>query len=282
MIIDNLVLQGAEILKKNNIESYKIDSEILLTLVTKKNREQNITSGRNFIKKSSVSNYLKLIDRRVKKEPVAYILKKKEFWSNNFYVDQNVLIPRPDTEVILSDFEKRFSKNTKYNILDIGTGSGCILLSLLKEFKNFKGIGLDKSIKAINIAKLNSKKLALNDRVKFINCDIDNYNFTQYYDVIVSNPPYISTHKIKNLGEDIRKFEPIAALDGGITGLELIRKVINKAKRSLKINGFLYLEIGYDQSKKVKNMLENNNFRIIKSIKDYGNKIRCIIGTRLK
>ena len=259
-----------------------LDAELLLTPITKKDREFSIICGKEKIDNKSVLKYFDLINRRKKKEPIAYILNKKEFWSTNFIVDKNVLIPRPDTEVILSDIKVRFNNKSRLSVLDIGTGSGCILLSILKEFKNYRGVGLDKSRKAINIAKSNSDLLSINNRSKFIKCDVDNYKFDQYYDLIVSNPPYICSHKIKDLSADIRKFEPSLALDGGITGIVTVSKVINKAKKILKIGGYLYLEIGYDQSRRVCHILKKNNFRVVKKLMDYKNKIRCIIGTRLK
>jgi release factor glutamine methyltransferase len=197
-------------------------------------------------------------------------------------VDKNVLIPRPDTEIILFDIKARFKNSKRLSVLDIGTGSGCILLSILKEFKNYRGVGLDKSKKAINIAKFNSDLLSINNRSKFIKCDVDNYKFDQYYDLIVSNPPYICSHKIKNLSVGIRKFEPYIALDGGKTGLVTVNKVINKAKKILKIGGYLYLEIGYDQSRMVCQILQKNNFKVVDKLMDYNKKVRCIIGTRLK
>tara|TARA_B110001454_G_scaffold209864_1_gene223796 strand:- start:614 stop:1462 length:849 start_codon:yes stop_codon:yes gene_type:complete len=282
MIINNLIFEGTKILRKENIHNPLLDAELLLTPITKKNREFSIIYDKEKIDNKNVSKYFELIDRRKRKEPIAYILNKKEFWSTVFLVDKSVLIPRPDTEVILFDIKERFKNSERLSVLDIGTGSGCILLSILKEFKNYRGVGLDKSRKAINIAKSNSKLLSINNRSKFIKCDVDNYKFDQYYDLIVSNPPYICSHEIKNLSEDVKSFEPIIALDGGITGIVTINKVINKAKKILKIGGHLYLEIGYDQSRKVCHMLKENNFRVIKKLMDYKNKIRCIIGTRLK
>ena len=282
MIINNLINKGKNILKLGGIENATLEAELLLMPITKKERIFSIINGNKKINKKDQIEYFKLISRRKNQEPIAYILNNKEFWSINFKVNKNVLIPRPDTEVILLDLEKRFKKNGKKYILDIGTGSGCILLSILNQFKNFRGKGLDKSVEAIKVARYNSEVLRLNNRVKFINCDIDNYKFDQYYDIIVSNPPYVKSHKIKNLGENIKRFEPSLALDGGITGLEIIEKIINRAKILLKINGFLYLEIGYEQSIEVNKMLKRNNFRVISKYKDYGNNIRCIISTKLK
>lgn len=282
MIIDNLIFEGTKILRQKSIETPLLDAELLLTLITKKDREFSIIYGKEEIDNKNVLKYFDLIDRRKKREPIAYILNQKEFWSTNFLVDKNVLIPRPDTEVILFDIKNRFKNSGGLSVLDIGTGSGCILLSILKEFKNFRGIGLDKSRKAINIAKSNSNLLSINNRLKFIKCDVDNYKLDQYYDLIVSNPPYICSHKIKNLSVDVRRFEPAVALDGGVTGLVTINKVIDRAKKNLKIGGYLYLEIGYDQSRRVCQILKKNNFRVIKKLMDYKKKIRCIIGTRLK
>lgn len=281
MIIDNLILKGIKSLNNNKIPNSKLDAELLLSSVIKKDRLFSALNGRTEINKKNISKYLKLVKRRKKKEPIAYILKKKEFWKSSFFVNDNVLIPRPDTEVILEDIKDRFRYRSKLNILDIGTGSGCILLSILKEFANFKGTGIDRSQKAINVAKYNSISLYNRERVKFIHSNIDNYKFGNY-DVIVSNPPYIKSYMIKYLSEDIKRYEPRIALDGGITGLDIIKKIIKKAKKILKLGGYLYLEIAEDQAKDVKKILQLSNFRIVKILDDYGNNTRCIISTNLK
>jgi|TARA_B110000438_G_C15820946_1_gene654435 release factor glutamine methyltransferase len=281
MIIDNLILQGIKSLKNNKILNSKLDAELLLSSVIKKDRLFFALNGKNKINKKDSLKYLKLVDRRKKNEPIAYILKKKEFWRSSFFVNKDVLIPRPDTEVLLEDIRKRFKYKSQLNILDIGTGSGCILLSILKEFANFKGTGIDRSQKAINIAKYNSISLKNCERVKFIHSNIDNYKFGNY-DIVVSNPPYIKSYKIKYLSEDIKRYEPRIALDGGITGLNIIKKIIKKAKKILKLGGYLYLEIAEDQLINVKNILLLSNFRIVKVLIDYGNNTRCIISTNLK
>ena len=281
MIIDNLILQGIKSLKNNKILNSKLDAELLLSSVIKKDRLFFALNGKNKINKKDSLKYLKLVDRRKKNEPIAYIFKKKEFWRSSFFVNKDVLIPRPDTEVLLEDIRKRFKYKSQLNILDIGTGSGCILLSILKEFANFKGTGIDRSQKAINIAKYNSISLKNCERVKFIHSNIDNYKFGNY-DIAVSNPPYIKSYKIKYLSEDIKRYEPRIALDGGITGLNIIKKIIKKAKKILKLGGYLYLEIAEDQLINVKNILLLSNFRIVKVLIDYGNNTRCIISTNLK
>ncbi len=281
MLISNIIENGAKILKQNNIKSYNLDSEILLSLITKKEKEYLIINDQIEISKYDYLKYLKLILRRKKKEPVAYIINKKEFWSKDFFVDESVLIPRPDTEVILEDIKRRFNKESNLHILDVGTGSGCILFSILKEFKNFRGIGIDKSKKAIKIAKYNSKIMNISKRVKLIHCDVDNYKFGKY-DIIISNPPYICSHKIKYLSDDVKNFEPMDALNGGLTGLDIIKKVIAKAKTLLKIGGYIYLEIDNNQFRDVNFLLNSSGFRLISKLRDYGKNIRCIISTRLK
>ena len=169
-------------------------------------------------------------------------------------------------------------QDKKISILDIGTGSGCILISLISELKNSKGVGIDISNKALMIAKKNSEKYGLQSKIKFLNNSLDS-KFYQKFDLITSNPPYIRSNEIKNLKEDIRRYEPLIALDGGNDGLDLIKKVIYKTKYILKIKGMLALEIGNEQFKKVSEILIKNNFKIEHTIKDYKDNIRCIIST---
>ena len=195
----------------------------------------------------------------------------------SLYVDKNVLIPRPETELIV-DKIINFYKDKKINILDIGTGSGCILLSILTELKNSKGYGIDISQKAIKIAKKNSEKLFLSEKCKFFRKSLDEAQFFNF-DLVVSNPPYIRKSELKNLNSDVKKFEPKLALDGGNDGLDLIKKVIYKSRRFLKVNGMLALEIGNEHYKQVSKILNKNNFRIKYLIKDYKDNIRCIIST---
>ena len=169
----------------------------------------------------------------------------------------------------------------KLKLLDIGIGSGCILLSILKERKNFNGVGIDLSKKCIDLSTLNALKLNLGNRVKFFKSDIDNFNLGQY-DLIVSNPPYINKFDLKNLDKDVKIFEPKLALDGGLDGLSVIRKVIDNSSGLVKLNGKLVLEIGFDQKNKVKKILTNKGFYINKIVKDYANNDRCIISTKIK
>jgi len=280
MIINSLIKQGSKILKKQNIDSHQIDAELLLSKAIRKDRVFLLTNDESKVSPKDTSNYLKLILRRKQHEPLSYITKRKEFWSLGFNVNHNVLIPRPETEIIVEQVVRRFKGKGSLNILDIGTGSGCILLSILKELKNSYGTGIDKSFKALKIARKNSRKLNLLQRVKFIHCDVDNFNFGNY-DVVVSNPPYICSRRIGYLDEDIKGFEPRMALDGGSSGLETITKVIIKAKKLLKTRGHLFMEIGDGQSRMVSSVLIKNGLRLVKKFFDYNKTIRCIMSTKI-
>ena len=265
---------GSNILKEKRIHSHILDSELLLSKTLKKSREKILTNLETNIGKKHLSIFKKYLDRRSKNEPMAYILEEKEFWSKNFSVNKNTLIPRPETELLVDELIKLFN-NKKISILDIGTGSGCIIISLLSGLNQSSGIGIDISKKALLIAKKNASRYKLNGRIKLINKSFESV-FDKKFDLIVSNPPYIESKAIKNLSIDIKKYEPRIALDGGNDGLDLIKKVIYKSKYILKINGMLALEIGNEQIKKVSKILKDNNFRIGKVIKDYKNNVRCI------
>ena len=275
MIISDLLSSGSKILKSNKVQTYQLDSEIMLSNILNKKKEQIIINSEEEVSRSHVNDFNKLIIRRSKKEPLAYILKKKEFWSKSFFVNRNTLIPRPETE-LLCDIIVKTIKNKFAYILDIGTGTGCILLSILSEIKKAKGVGIDISKNAIKVAKKNSSTFGLNKRVNFITKSLDEiYNCK--FDLVVSNPPYIKTSDIKNLSDDIRKFEPKIALDGGKDGLDVIKKIIYKSKSILKKSGLLALEIGYGQHYKVSQLLKEQGFREELLVKDYRNNIRCIL-----
>ena len=277
MEILEIINKGSRQLKEKKIYSHKLDSEILLSKVLNKTREELLINLDQKISNPKINHFNKLIYRRSSKEPIAYILKEKEFWSKNFLVDNSTLIPRPETELMVEKILKVFKKKNIY-ILDIGTGNGCILLSLLGELKTSKGIGIDISKKAIKIAKANSKKHMLNYRTKFYRRSLVEI-YQKKFDLIVSNPPYIMKKDIKNLDEDIKNFEPKLALDGGNDGLDVIKKVIYKSKSILKIKGMLALEIGNEQFRKVSKILISNKFKTRYLLRDYRTNIRCILST---
>ena len=275
MIASQLINIGSTKLKKMRIQSHLLDSELILSNVLKTSREKMLTTSEKKVSKNEIDNFNKLLARRLRCEPMAYIFKEKEFWSKSFLIDKNALIPRPETELLVEKISKYF-KNKKVFILDIGTGSGCILLSLLDEIKNSSGIGIDISKKALDVAIKNKKKLKIKKKLKFLNRSL-NEIFGYKFDIVVSNPPYICTHQIKNLSEDIKKYEPRIALDGGKDGLDVIKKVIYKTKTILKRKGMLALELGKGQYREVSKILKLHGFKKKFLIKDYQNNIRCII-----
>ena len=275
----DLINYGTIVLKKSKITSYRLDSELLLSKVLNKNREEILINLDQEISQNYFSTYKELISRRSQNEPVAYILQEKEFWSKNFFVSCDTLIPRPETELMVEKLVKIFDEK-KISILDMGTGSGCILISLLSELKKSRGTGIDISKKALIIAKKNIEQHKMQNKIKLFNKSLDS-KFYKKFDLVVSNPPYIRSLEIQRLAEDIKKYEPRIALDGGHDGLDLIKKVIYKAKDILKLKGLLALEIGNKQFKKVSEILLKNNYRIEHIIKDYKNNIRSIISMHI-
>ncbi len=277
MEINKLLNTGSNHLKNSNIFTHKLDSEILLSKILNQTREELLINLDKKVSLKNIKQFNKLIKRRSNREPIAYILRKKEFWSKNFEVNKNTLIPRPETELMVEKIVNIF-QNKKPFILDIGTGSGCILISILSELKEALGIGVDISNNGIKIAIKNSKKHQLLNKIRFYRksfTQIFNYKF----DLIVSNPPYIVSKDMRNLEDDIKKFEPKLALDGGNDGLDVIKKVIYKSKTILKVKGMLALEIGNEQFKKVSKILRENKFRTRYIVKDYRENVRCILST---
>ena len=277
--INSLLNEGFECLSKNSIKSSRLESEILLSHILNKDPKYLILNHSNILKNDQVNSFIKLIQRRKLGEPIAYILKKKEFWKYDFYVNKNVMIPRPDSEIIIEQSLKLIKKNEKKKILDIGTGSGCLIISLLNERKKLYGDAIDISKKALNVAKFNAKIHNLQNRIKFYESSVDKF-FKGKYDLILSNPPYISSLSIKYLEKDIIDFEPKLALEGGLDGSLIFKKVIKKSSNLIKVGGKLVLEIGFDQKQMVMKLLKNEGFYINKIVKDYGNNDRCIISTK--
>ena len=265
---------GSNLLKEKKISSFILDSEILLSKTLNKTRENILINLDQKINSKNISTFKEYLLRRSYNEPIAYIMGEKEFWSKKFYVNKGTLIPRPETELLVDKILKLY-QGKKISILDIGTGSGCIIISILSSLKNSNGIGIDISKNAILTAKKNALKHKLTKRVKFLNKTLNNI-FGKKFDLIVSNPPYIGSKDIKNLSEDIKRHEPRIALDGGNDGLDLIKKVIYKSKYILKTKGMLALEIGNEQFIKVSKILIDNNFRIKHFVKDYKTNVRCV------
>ena len=270
---------GYNLLKLNKINSYKIDTELLLSASLNISKEKLILNLNQSISLSSYKKFMSKLKRREAKEPIAYILKKKEFWKNEFYIDKNVLIPRPETEHLIEETLSIIEKNQKKRLLEIGVGSGCLIISILKDRKNCSAIAIDCCQKAVKIAETNAKLHHIKNRIKILKTDVDNFN-TGKYDLIISNPPYIDKHQLKYLG--VSEYEPTEALNGGINGIEILMKVILKASYLLKINGKLVIEIGKNQKYKLVQFLKKNNFFVNRIVKDLSNLERCIISTKLK
>ena len=280
MNIQNAIRKGKMILSQRKIKTAELDSEILMSKAINKEKKFLILNFNNEIPKENLNIFNDLVNQRSKGKPIAYLLKKKEFWKNEFVVDRNVLIPRPDTEILVEQALELTKNKNKLNLLDVGVGSGCILLSILNEKKNFYGTGIDICGKSLSICRVNSHKLGLKKRIKLFKSNIDNFQYGKY-DLIISNPPYIKKYDLKCLEKDIIGFEPKQALDGGIEGLSEIRKVISKSSELIKKNGFLILEIGFDQKNKVKQILQNKGFYIKKIVKDLSNHDRCIVSIKI-
>ena len=276
----NIIDKGTLILKNSSILSAKLDAELLLTLTLNIPREKILLNLEKKVNKSEIIDYLKLINKRKKKEPISSISGKKFFWKYEFLLNKDVLAPRFETELLVEEVLKNFKFSNNINVLDVGIGSGCILISLLKERKRWRGIGLDISALAIKIAKINAKIQHVENRIKFLNSDIDKISIGKY-DLIVSNPPYINKIGYNNLDLGVKNYEPKLALYGGVDGLRIIEKVIDKSNDILKKNGLLAMEIGLGQYYKVSELLKKNEFYIIKTVKDYQNIKRCLIAKKL-
>ncbi len=279
MNIQSAIKEGTIILKNSYIKTAKLDTEILLAKVLGSKREDIILNTQKNLDDGHLDHFKKLIKERASRKPIAYLLNKKFFWNYEFYINENALIPRPDTEVIINEILRLAKYKNKMNILDIGVGSGCILLTILKERKNFYGTGVDISKKSLDISRINAKNLNVENRVRFYKSDIDKFNKGKY-DLVVSNPPYIKSCDLKYLEKDVINFEPKLALDGGSDGLLQVRKVINKTSELIKKNGKFYLEIGFDQKNKAIKLLNKKGFYINSTSKDLAKNDRCIVSTK--
>jgi len=280
MNYQQLINKSVAILKDNKNKTPLLDCEVILSKVLNISRENLLLNLNETISEKNKQKFNYSLEQRKQNKPIAYIVGQKEFWNTNFVVNESVLIPRPDTEILVEEALNALKTGKKYHILDIGTGSGCILISILKERKKCVGTGIDISKKATNIAKTNAKIQHLANRIKFIKSDIDNF-FASKYDLIVSNPPYISRFTLNTLDEDVKGYEPLLALDGGPDGLSKIEKVIKRSSKLIKTNGKLILEIGFNQLYNVSKIIMKNGFYIKKITKDLSGKNRCITSVKI-
>ena len=279
MNYQELLVDASKQLKSYKFNSAKLDAELILSKTLGLSRETILLNLNEKINDKVLENFNYYLKLRKQNKPIAHILGFKDFWKYKFKVDKYVLIPRPETELIIEQALKILPKLSNKNILDIGTGSGCIIISIIKERENCKATGIDKSLKALKVAKLNAEMHQVQKKIKFLNIDVDKY-FANKYDLIVSNPPYIKDSEILSLDKDVKLNEPKLALSGGKSGLNKVFKVINKSQKLLKTKGKLILEIGDKQSKEVKKYLIKNNFNQIKIFKDLSGKNRCVVSTK--
>jgi len=271
-----------KVLESSKIPNAKLDSEIFVSSLVHLERKEILSNLSNNFENSLKVKLDELILRRIKREPLSYILQKKEFWKSDFFVNKSVLIPRPETEVLMEMILKKIKNKSKFfDILDIGTGSGCIIISLLEELKKAKGYGVDISKKAIDISNRNRISHNLSNRLKLIKSDFRSQSFDKIFDIIVSNPPYIPNYQLKNLSSEIRLYEPKTALNGGIEGFDILKKVIFFSKKKLKKNGLLALEIGNNQFENIKKTLARNSFLIVDTFKNIDQDVRCLISMKL-
>ena len=283
MNIEQALNFGKQELNKNEIEDSLLKVRILLTDILKQSKEYLVINNTKELSLQEEKEFKEKIEKLKSGYPIQYITNKQFFRNCEFYVDENVLIPQPDTEILVEEAikilkEKFFQKN-KINILDLCTGSGAIIVSLGKELEKisekYNFYGTDISEKAIEIAQKNANSNNVN--VKFYLGDLfESINVNEKIDLIVSNPPYIETDVIKTLSLEVQK-EPIIALDGGITGLDFYKRIAKESKKFLTTKGYLILEIGYNQMEAVCSIFKNNNFKIISRVKDYANNDRVIV-----
>ena len=254
--VKELLSKGIMLLEQNNIEDSIIKAKRLIQYVLKKTANQIIFDLDSCIKKDNETQYLEYINQIINGKPLQYITHEQEFMGFKFYVDENVLIPRSDTEILVEEVINISKKINAKKILDLCTGSGAIAISLAKYIENSEITAVDISKKALEIARTNAKNNDVENQITFVESDLFKNLKEDKYDVIVSNPPYIKREVIKKLNKDVQK-EPIIALDGGYDGLDFYRKIINESEKYLKFNGYLCFEIGYDQKEDVIGIIKN-------------------------
>jgi release factor glutamine methyltransferase len=278
--VEEVFLSGIQKLNAAQVENPNLDAKIIFKHILSVDNEQFELCKKNEISSKITKSYFELIDRRIKREPIAYITNKQSFWNDEFKVTKDTLIPRPETELILESVISYFpDKKIDLNIADLGTGSGCIIISLLQEYINASGIGIDISKEAIKIANENKKLLKNHERLKFLEEDYAEYNLNGF-DIIVSNPPYISQNSL-DIQKDVYDYEPHLALFSKNNGIEAYNKIISNLASRIDKNFFLFLEIGLGQASEVTKLLKNNGFTEILTKADLANIPRCIIAKKI-
>ena len=282
-LVQEIISKATIELKNKNIESARLDAEILLSTVLKSQRLDLVLKENQNVDFEEEQLFNQLLDQRKNNEPIAYIIKNKSFWNEDYYIARGALIPRPETEILIEMIAKKINNRKKnLNILDIGCGSGCLLISLLKEFSNSRGVGLDISKQALEICKKNISKYNLHHRTRLMHGDMNKVKIVNKFDIIVSNPPYLKNSEYQKLSKDIKQYEhKIALVANQEDAVFFYRKIIKKFSSTLKVGGLLALEIGDKQWNEIKKELVNNSFKIIDRYKLINDEIRCVLALKL-
>ncbi len=281
MEINQLIRIGVDRIKGRQYGNAVLEATLLLGKLMNVDKVHIYTHGKEQVPDEIVNKFLEAIEKRSKGYPIQYIIKEKEFMGLNFYIEEGVLIPRPDTEIIveyiLEYIDKRHSQE-QINILDIGIGSGAIGLSIAYYKKNVHVCGVDISHKALEVANINKDRFNLSN-VKLIKSDLfEKISEEEKFHIIVSNPPYIPTEDMESLQEEVKNYEPRTALDGGKEGMDFYRRIIPESRKYLKEEGLLIFEIGYHQAKDVSHIMIENGFKDIKILKDLQGLDRAVLG----
>ena len=270
-----------EILYANYLDIQILEKKILLSNLLNISKEELNLATQNKLSNNIIENFNSLILRRRKKEPISYLINKREFWKYEFYINESVLIPRHDSEIIIETVLKHVSNiNTKYSILDLGTGSGCLIISLLKEYKNSHGLGIDIDLESLKVAKKNKSVLLNESRLMFSNDSFENFQ-TKEFDIIVCNPPYIPVSQMDTIEDQITLYEPHQSLFAEENGLLNYKNIIKNLRKNINKHQLIFFEIGINQSLSVINLLKINNFAVISIENDLANIPRCIVAKRI-
>ena len=277
--IGKILKWTTDFFKRKNLDSPRLDAEILLAHVLQKNRVYLYSNFDEPLEKSELNLYHDIIEQRANGKPAAYIIGHKEFFTLKFKVNSNVLIPRPDTETLVTAVSQRLKSKDSAEILDLCTGSGCVALSIINFLPNVSAVLTDISEDVIEIAHENAANLILLDRIEFFCGDLFEAikDSPRQFDAIVSNPPYIPSQDILKLSDDVKNYEPILALDGGTDGLDFYRRIASESLQYLKSDGFVAVEIGFEQADDVEKIFRSAGFNQVELKKDLSNINRVVL-----
>lgn len=281
MKIIELICFAGKMLSEEGIDTAYLDAEILMRHALGCKREELFLLSNEILDQEKIDYFMNLIERRKKREPVAYITEKKEFFSREFIVSQEVMIPRPETETLVERVIDIIRLNNIKNMLDIGTGSGIIAITLSLNFPELKICATDISDDALNVARKNAIMHGVESRIEFVKSDLfDGLDPEKKFDLIVSNPPYIPSRDIPLLDPEIRDYEPRVAIDGGLDGLDVIRRIARDSHNYMQKGGFLVMEVGEGQGPSVLEILRGSNYSDCMIFKDLSGKERCIVSRK--